>query len=67
MAGIYNLNTGANLNDLYKDLDESKLEKIKSATVEELSLVKGIDLNLAKVIYKYLNGAINEISWNWKH
>ena len=55
MAGIFNLNNGTNLSDLYKDLDESKLEKIKSAaaggfTEEELNALKeaGIDITLIK-------------------
>lgn len=36
------------------------LDAIKKASVEELSLVKGIDENLAKMIYNYLNGETNE-------
>ena len=53
MAGIYNLNSGANIPDLYKDLDETKLAKIESAaangfTDAELSALKeaGIDVTL---------------------
>ena len=55
MAGIFNLNNGTNLADLYKDLDESKLKKIESAaaggfTEEELNALKeaGIDITLIK-------------------
>ncbi len=55
MVDIFNLNNGINLQDLYKDLDESKLAKIKSAaaggfTEEELKALKeaGIDITLIK-------------------
>ena len=53
MSGIFNLNAGINLSDLYKDLDESKLKKIEEAAVggftsEELASLKneGIDVVL---------------------